>query len=209
MEEIKEGSTRILLADDHSMIRRGLKIFLQTTMGFPVVGEVPSCSELLLELSRKNYTHLILDIILKDGNSLEVLPNLRRLFPNLKIMVFSMQPPEIYAPAVRQYQINHYLHKTASEEDMLVELGKFIKDDLIPSSATKNASLVNPFSSLAPRELEILHYLLKGFGTKQIGETLNLRMSTVSTVKNRIFEKTQAKNLKELIELATVYNLNY
>lgn len=209
MEEIKEISPRILLADDHSMIRRGLKIFLQANMGFGFVGEVPSCSELLLELSRNKYTHLILDIILKDGNSLEVLPNLRRLFPNLKIMVFSMQPAEIYAPAVRQYQINHYLHKTASEEEMLIELGKFTKEDALPASSTKGVSLLNPFSALAPRELEILHYMLKGFGTKHIGETLNLRMSTVSTVKNRIFEKTQAKNLKELIELAAVYSLNY
>lgn len=209
MEQKKEQAIRILLADDHSMIRRGLKIFLQTTMGFPVVGEVSSCSELLLELSRNKYTHLVLDIILKDGNSLEVLPNLRRLFPNLKIMIFSMQPNEIYAPAVRQYQIFHYLHKSAGEEDMLQELGKFIQEESTPTPPAAIQSRLNPFSALAPRELEILHYLLKGFGTKHIGETLNLRMSTVSTVKNRIFEKTQAKNLKELIELATLYNLNY
>lgn len=209
MIEGHEQAPRILLADDHSMIRRGLKIFLQTTMGFPVVGEVPSCSELLLELSRNKYTHLILDIILRDGNSLEVLPNLRKLFPSINIMVFSMQPPEIYAPAVRQFQINHYLHKSASEEEILIELGRFIKEGGSSSGGTRTDALLNPFSSLAPRELEILHYLLKGLGTKHIGETLNLRMSTVSTVKNRIFEKTQAKNLKELIELAALYNLNY
>lgn len=207
--ETTPQNTHILLADDHSMIRRGLKIFLQTTMGFPAVGEAVSCSELLQELTRNKYTHLILDIILKDGNSLEVMPNIRRLFPNLKIMIFSMQPAEIYAPAVRQYQIHHYMHKSAGEEDMLVELRKFIKEEFVASAETKPETRLNPFSALAPRELEILHYLLKGFGTKQIGETLNLRMSTVSTVKNRIFEKTQAKNLKELIELATLYNLNY
>jgi two-component system invasion response regulator UvrY len=209
MSDEKELSPKILLADDHSMIRRGLKIFLQTTMGFPTVGEVGSCSELLLELTRNKYTHLILDIILKDGNSLEVLPNIRRLFPNLKIMIFSMQPAEIYAPAVRQYQIRHYMHKTAGEEDMFIELGRFIKEEVEVIEPVKNEGRLNPFGSLAPRELEILHYLLKGYGTKLIGETLNLRMSTVSTVKNRIFEKTQAKNLKELIELATLYNLNY
>ena len=204
-----DQTTKILLADDHSMIRRGLKIFLQTTMGFPSVGEVSTCSELLLELTRNRYTHLILDIILKDGNSLEVLPTLRRLFPDLRIMMFSMQPTEIYAPAVRQYQIHHYMHKSASEEEMLIGLGKFIKEDSNPSNQETKENGQNPFSSLAPRELEILHYLLKGVGTKHIGETLNLRMSTISTVKNRIFEKTRAQNLKELIELAALYNLNY
>jgi DNA-binding NarL/FixJ family response regulator len=67
----------------------------------------------------------------------------------------------------------------------------------------------NPFVSLAPRELEILHYLLKGIGTKEIAETLNLRMSTISTMKTRIFEKTNAGNVKELMELASLYNVNY
>jgi len=67
----------------------------------------------------------------------------------------------------------------------------------------------NPFSALAPRELEILHYVLKGLGTKEIAQTLNVKMNTVSTVKNRIFEKTLTTNLKELIELATLYNVNY
>jgi DNA-binding CsgD family transcriptional regulator len=67
----------------------------------------------------------------------------------------------------------------------------------------------NPFTLLAPRELEILHYVLKGIGTKDIAETLNLKMNTVSTIKNRIYEKTKASNIKELIELATLYNVNY
>lgn len=67
----------------------------------------------------------------------------------------------------------------------------------------------NPFTSLAPRELEILHYVLKGIGTKEIADTLNLKMNTISTIKNRIFEKTTAGNIKELMELATLYNVNY
>ncbi len=67
----------------------------------------------------------------------------------------------------------------------------------------------NPFKALAPRELEILHYVLKGIGTKEISETLNLKMNTVSTLKSRIYEKTNAGNIKELLELATLYNVNY
>jgi hypothetical protein len=67
----------------------------------------------------------------------------------------------------------------------------------------------NPFTSLAPRELEILHYVLKGIGTKEISETLNLKMNTISTIKTRIFEKTNTGNIKELMQLATLYNVNY
>lgn len=206
---MEKNNVRILLADDHSMIRRGLKIFLQVNLGCREIGEVISCSDLLLEVVKKQYTHLILDIILKDGNSLEIIPSIRRVAPEMKIMIFSMQPPEIYAPAVRQYSIFHYMHKASGEEDMLKSLQNFLNNDS-PDTKTENASLPsNPFVTLAPRELEILHYILKGYGTKTIGETLNLRMSTVSTVKNRIFEKTKASNLKELLELAALYNLNY
>ena len=200
---------RILLADDHSMIRRGLKIFLHANLGFHNIGEVTTCSDLLQEIVKKKYTHLILDILLKDGNSLEIIPNIRRIDPDLKIMIFSMQPSEIYGPAVKQYGIVHYMHKGSGEDDMLNMLKVFLRNDLPNTAPKRSVTPSNPFVTLAPRELEILHYILKGYGTKNIGETLNLRMSTVSTVKTRIFEKTKANNLKELLELAALYNVSY
>ena len=200
---------RVLLADDHSMIRRGLKIFLQVNVDCQQIGEVVSCSDLLMEVVKKKYTHLILDIILKDGNSLEIIPSIRSVAPDLKIMIFSMQPTEIYGPAVRKYGINFYMHKTAGEEDMLEGLKKFLVGDHFEVVETEPHLAYNPFSTLAPRELEVLHYLLKGYGTKTIGEALNLRMSTISTVKNRIYEKTKTKNLKDLLDLATLYSLNF
>jgi len=206
--EIRE-TTNLLLADDHSMIRRGLKFFLQVTLGCRKITEISSCSDLMQEITKNSYTHLILDIILKDGNSLEIIPSLRKLAPDLKIMIFSMQPAEVYGPAVRQYNIYHYIHKSESEDQMLKKLNDFLNNDGKEEASTKSASLSNPFALLAPRELEVLHYILRGHGTKSIGETLNLQMSTVSTIKNRIFEKTKASNLKELLELAVLYNINY
>lgn len=206
--EIRE-TTNLLLADDHSMIRRGLKFFLQVTLECRKITEISSCSDLMQEITKNSYTHLILDIILKDGNSLEIIPSLRKLAPDLKIMIFSMQPAEVYGPAVRQYNIYHYIHKSESEDQMLKKLNDFLNNDGKEEASTKSASLSNPFALLAPRELEVLHYILRGHGTKSIGETLNLQMSTVSTLKNRIFEKTKAGNLKELLELAVLYNINY
>lgn len=199
----------ILLADDHSMIRKGLKLLLQLHLGFTDVHEVGSCNELMKELTRKKYTHLVLDIILSDGSTLEILPNIRKLYPDLRIMVFSMQPAEVYGKALKQYGIDHYLSKTTPEEDTVKLLTRFLQNEhpLRETAAMKYPN--NPFSALAPRELEILHYVLKGLGTKDIADTLNVKMNTISTVKNRIFEKTLTANLKELIELATLYNVNY
>lgn len=199
----------ILIADDHSMIRKGLKLFMQLNLGYQQIREVGSCNELMKELVKNKYSHLILDIILTDGSTLEVIPNIRRVYPDLKIMVFSMQPEDIYAEALKQYGINCYLSKNLSEEDILSNLEQFIKNnDPVPQKPSP-ISRLNPFIQLAPRELEVLHYLLNGMRTKQIGETLNLKMSTVSTIKHRVYEKTGAENLKELLEMATLYNVNY
>ena len=199
----------ILIADDHSMIRKGLKLFMELNLGCTDVSEVATCNDLMKELVKKKYTHLVLDIILADGNTLEIIPNIRRVYPELHIMVFSMQPAEVYGEAVKQYGINYYLSKSVGEDEINAALERFLHNEV---PVKRNPVLQfpdNPFSNLAPRELEILHYLLKGIGTKEIGETLNLKMNTVSTLKNRIYEKTNAGNIKELLELATLYNVNF
>jgi len=115
----------------------------------------------------------------------------------------------VYGKALRQYGIEHYLPKTTPEEETIRLLCRFLQNEQAPRETAELRYPNNPFSALAPRELEILHYVLKGMGTKEIAETLNVKMNTVSTVKNRIFEKTLTTNLKELIELATLYNVNY
>lgn len=199
----------ILIADDHSMIRKGLKLFMQLNLGYEDIREVGTCNDLMKELVKKKYTHLILDIILSDGNTLEVIPNIRRVYPELNILVFSMQPPEIYGEAVKQYGIHYYLSKSLGEDDINNAIERFLQNEAPVRMQPVLQNQDNPFVSLAPRELEILHYLLKGVGTKEIGETLNLKMNTVSTLKNRIYEKTNAGNIKELLELATLYNVNY
>jgi two-component system, NarL family, invasion response regulator UvrY len=199
---------KILIADDHSMIRKGLKLHMQLTLGFTDLHEVGTCSALMTELIKNKYTHLILDIILSDGSTLEVIPNIRRVYPDLRILIFSMQPAEIYGEALKQYGIHHYMSKSVGEEEMVHILQKFMHNEE-PVRQNNIHQHDNPFTSLAPRELEILHYVLKGIGTKDIADTLNLKMNTISTIKTRIFEKTTAGNVKELMELATLYNVNY
>ncbi|NOT50405.1 MAG: response regulator transcription factor [Chitinophagaceae bacterium] len=204
----REKKTSILIADDHSMIRKGLKLNMQLTLGYNDIEEVATCSSLMNELVKKKYTHLVLDIILSDGSTLEVIPNIRRVYPDLQILIFSMQPAEIYGEALKQYGINYYLSKSVGDEEMIQVLQRFLQNEK-PVRRNTIPHHDNPFTTLAPRELEILHYILKGAGTKEIAEILNLKMNTVSTIKTRIYEKTNAANIKELMELATLYNVNY
>jgi two-component system, NarL family, invasion response regulator UvrY len=198
----------ILITDDHSMIRKGLKIYLQVNLGNKFVDETSSCNELLNALKRKPYSHLILDIILGDGSTLEVIPTIRSLYPDLKILIFSMQAQEVYGEALKQYGIYHYLPKSAGEDEIMSVLSRFLHNQLGISFETRKSNAENPFSALSPRELEVLHYLLKGIGTKEVSEHLNLRMNTISTLKNRILAKTHSPNMKHLMELAAMYNIN-
>ena len=210
--EIKETmmvQPSILVADDHSMIRKGLKLHLQLTLGYTDITEVGNCNDLMKELVKKKYTHLILDVILSDGSTLEIIPNIIKVYPGLHILVFSMQPAEIYGEAMKQYGIHYYLSKSAGDEEIIQMLRKFLKNEAPVRRIQSVPKTENPFTTLSPRELEILHYVLKGMGTKEIDENLNLKMNTVSTVKARIYEKTNAVNIKELLELATLYNVNY
>ena len=146
---------RILIADDHSMIRKGLKLYLQLTIGQQDVDEAASCAELMSALVKKKYTHLVLDIIMGDGSTLEIIPNIKRVYPDLQMMVFSMQPDEIYGEALKQYGISCYLSKTAGEEEIINVLNNFICNESTISVKTMLQRQDNPFSALAPRELEI------------------------------------------------------
>ena len=199
----------IILADDHIMIRKGIKLFLTSRLNLKDIYEVDSCNALMVELKKGHCTHIILDVVFADGTSLEIVPTIRKLYPHIKIMIYSMQSQEIYSESFRQYNIHYYLSKSASEEYAMKYIRKFIENEPAPASVTSHSGVNNPFGMLAPRELEILHYLLNGYKTINIAKALNLTDSTVSTLKKRIFEKTNAASLAELFELASIFNISF
>jgi len=201
-------SPKILILDEHAMIRKGIRLTIETTFGIKSIEEVSSCAALLKLLKQEDFTHLLLDLLVSDGNTLEIIPAIKKLYPRLRILIFTMQPPEVYAPVLKQYGLNEYLHKEANEDITIATLRNFLQGDpKNERSVNYESTALNPFSKLTPREFEVLHYVLKGIGTKQISDTLNLQMSTVSTLKNRIFEKTGTGNIKELIDTALIYNI--
>lgn len=197
---------KILIGDDHTLIRNGLSLLIRS-LGYTGVHSVESCSEIMRELSLdEGYTHCIFDIKLKDGLILEILPNIKRLYPNLKIAIFSMNPPEIYRPPLRQFGIQYYIPKTAKDDETNSMLNKFLNNDPYPIKEFSNVP-ETPFSKLSEREHEVLYYVLDGMGTNLIADKLNLKPGTISTLKKRIFEKTGTENEKQLSEVAFMYNI--
>ena len=119
-----------------------------------------------------------------------------------------MQPIEVYGKIVNKYKIHSYLHKGASESEINYQLELFVKNQPVVLKK-KFEDSINPFSTLAVRELEILHYFLNGHRTKEIASILGIKMNTVSTIKSNIFEKLKAESFTHLLQLAHVHQISY
>ncbi len=198
---------KILLAEDHSIVKLGLSAILNR-MHVSRIDEVSTCADLKQVLLDNSYTHLILDIILPDGNTLELIASIIEKHPDMLIMIHSMQPIEVYGKIINKFKIHSYLHKGASETEINYHLELFVTCQEI--KLTKKVEMTeNPFTTLAVRELEILHYLLNGYRTKEIASILNLKMNTVSTIKSNIFEKVKVESFTHLLQLAHVHQISY
>jgi two-component system invasion response regulator UvrY len=206
---------KILIAEDHPMTLKGIRLLVEYHTNKVMIQEVGSCRQLMKELSANQFSHLILDIMLADGSALEVIPTIRSLYPALEIMVFSGQPAGLYKRALVRYRIAYVLSKGMPEQEMLEFLRQFLDNEQRTSCAvSRSESTLRirpetpiPFAGMPAREIDVLQYLLRGWRTSQIAETLNLSVSTISTLKSRIFERTQTSNIKELMDLATIHQV--
>ncbi|HUB61460.1 MAG TPA: response regulator transcription factor [Puia sp.] len=194
----------ILVADDHIMISKGLRRAIELEFGFTDVHSVTSCSNVMNELKAKPYTHLILDIGLSDGSALEILPAIKRLYPSVRILVFSSKPATVFEKALAQQGVYNFLSKEQTEAETTSTLMDFFYGR---QSRVRKESAENPFAALSPREWEVTHHLLLGQTTSEVANRLNLKSSSVSTIKGRILEKLGVDNLRDFFELARLYNV--
>lgn len=196
----------ILIADTEALTRFSLQQVLKE-LGRNSAMEVVTCARLQQELGKKIYTHLITELYLADGSVLEILSNVRSLYPTLRILFLSTMSKAILNRAMKTYHIQGYISKEAPEKEIIANLILFLKNQ--PHTFRKDDSFTdNLFEGIAPREMEVLHYILKGYRTAEIARNLNRSRSTISTIKSRLFKKTKTKNLSELIALARRYNIH-
>jgi len=194
---------QVLICDDHLMVRKGLAAICQTQWGLTSIDEASSCNELMRALKQKAYTHVIMDLVVSDGVTIEILPNIRGLYPGLHILVFSMQPFGMYRAGLARYGITQFISKAAPERETFRQLQDFLYNS--PGRQAEKPAEKTAFDRLTPRETEVLHYLLMGMGSAEIGHILNMKQNTISTFKRRILEKSNTKNVFELKELAAIH----
>lgn len=204
----------VIVADDHTIVRQGISYILKENYKNVNVHPLSNFTEIIKVLNTYEIHLIILDISFPDGNSLTILPTIKEIQPNIKILIFSAFDENIYAMRYLNSGANGYLSKLSNEDeikfaiDSVLQTGKYISKNIqekIMDTYIFNKPK-NPLEELSNRELEIAKLLVEGYSNFDICRILNIQKSTVSTYKNRIFEKLGVENLSSLIQL---YNLHY
>jgi two-component system invasion response regulator UvrY len=201
---------RILIAEDHAIVRVGAKHVIQSLWPDCEVTGVDSFNKAISCLEENQYDLMILDINIPGGNSLNMIKSIKKIQEKIRILIFSGYNEKLYAVPALQAGADGYVSKDASKSEFTEALQSIFQDKKYLSPTMQQESInklidskqnvKNPLSTLSNRETEILQLILKGHSTSQIGDTLFLHLSTVSTYKMRIFEKLGVKNIVELID---------
>jgi two-component system invasion response regulator UvrY len=202
---------RILIADDHSIVRDGLKRILAATPYLQVTGEAAGGDEALALVRANDYDVVMLDMSMPGLSGIDLIKRLKLEKPRLKILVLSMHGESQYAARVLKAGAAGYLSKDSAAEALLGALRKIAAGGVHIGEAAA-ASLLQagdkpPHETLSDREFEVMRLLVEGLGPTEIGERLHLSVKTVSTHKTRILDKLGLGSTAELVRYAMEHRL--
>jgi two-component system invasion response regulator UvrY len=188
---------KILICDDHKIVREGLRQILQQLEGVTLISEAQNGNEALLILKEIKFDILLLDISLPDQNGLVVLQSVKAKWPSTNVLMLSMHPQEQYAIRALQLGASGYLTKDTASEELLLAVrkisagGKYISQSLAENLALHldNETFGQKHEILSQREFEIMIKLANGKSLQEIGHELCISDKTVSTYRSRIMEK--------------------
>lgn len=197
---------RILVADDHTIVRKGLKEILADTSDMVVTGEAASGQEVLDKVSKNDYDVILLDITMPGRSGLDILRELKTQRPELNILVLSMHPEEQYAVRVLRAGASGYLTKESAPEELIVAIrkvaagGRYVTSSLAEKLAFDVAIGAEkaPHQTLSDREFQVMCMIASGKTGKQIAAELMLGVKTISTYRQRALAKMNMKSNVEL-----------
>lgn len=212
MNEVKPKAT-FLLADDHSLIRQGI-VFILEDLDFECeVFHASNLSKILETVKENQIDILIMDAHFPEGNSLSIMPEIKEISPDTKILIFTGTDETTQSLKYINLGANGFLSKLSEEEELKNAILKIYHGGEYISSVTqsllinsiRNPKIINPLLKLTEREIEIAEMYVKGHGNLEISNKLQIKQNTVSTVKKRIFEKLEIENILELVALMKDY----
>ncbi|MEJ5147911.1 MULTISPECIES: response regulator transcription factor [Sphingobacterium] len=211
---------KILIADDHSIVRLGASVIIKETMPSCIITQAQDYSEVLTLLEKEDFDLLLLDINMPGGNNIRVVKEILEIQPSIKILVFSSYDESLYALRYIEAGAAGFVNKSTAMAELsnailtIKERGKYMSDevkDLYVKKLTQTKAKINtmnPLSRLSNREVDVAKYLMQGLGIIEVSTSLDLSPSTVSTYKSRIFEKLNVSNIPELIEIFKIHSAN-
>jgi DNA-binding NarL/FixJ family response regulator len=206
---------RAVLVDDHPVVRRGLRETLSADPGITVVAEAAQSEEVLGTLAAHPCDVLLLDISLPSRGGLEVLKDVRRDFPSVKVLIVSTHDEAQYAVRAIRAGASGYLTKSSPPEELLravravAETGRYITDSVAAALAefALDDRDVAAHERLSDREYEVLRLLTSGLTVSEIAERLSLSVKTISTYRTRLAEKLGVRTTSELVRYALEHKL--
>ena len=201
---------RIVIADDHAVVRKGLRLILADSGGgMEVAGEAESADELLSILRSRPVDAVVLDVGLGDRDGIEVLKHIRAEFPRLPVLIISMHSEEVFAMRALRAGAAGYIEKAAPFEALVDAVRRVAAGGTYVSPAMAERLTVNvrrgpdsalPHERLSDREFEIFRLLGAGKSVTEIARSLNLSVKTVSTHRTRILFKTGLATNAEIVD---------
>ncbi len=207
---------KLLLVDDHSIVRKGLKLIIEDFLAHAEIMEAHDGDSAFEKIKHNAFDLVVLDVNMPNTDSFGLLQTILSFRASMKIMMFSMNAEEIYAKRYLKMGAMGYLRKDSPEVEIKNAIGTILsgKRYMSPELSEKllfelqvKGGAENPFDKLSPREFEIVQHLANGDSVAEISQKLKLHTSTVGTHKARIFDKLQCHNIIDLTRMAKVYDV--
>ncbi|MEJ2543295.1 MAG: response regulator transcription factor [Calditrichaceae bacterium] len=205
----------ILIADDHAIVREGLKQIVAEQSDMQVGGEAANYNELFQLIPQKDWNIIILDIHMPGKNGLEALKDIRQQYPDLPVLILSMYSEEQYGLRSIKAGASGFLEKASAPDELVKAIQKIIAgekyigpslvEQMAKSLESNHKSLLH--ESLSDRELQILCLIASGKSAEEIAKELIISVHTVYSYRNRILEKMKMKSSVELTQYAIQNNL--
>lgn len=206
---------RVLLADDHTIVRTGLKEILADTGDIVVAGEANDGLEVLARIEEREYDVLVLDMSMPGRSGIELIKQVKGAKPRLRILVLSMHSEEQYAVRALKAGASGYLTKESAADQLVAAIRRVAAGGAYISAETAQrlaldlapATEAPPHALLSDREYQVFQLIVAGKSVSEIAGELALSVKTISTHKTRIMQKMRMANQTELIRYAIRHKL--
>lgn len=206
---------RVLLADDHAIVRTGLREILAVTGDITVAGEAANGQEVMAQLRGQDFDVAVLDMSMPGRSGIELIKQVKREKPKLRVLILSMHSEEQYAVRAFRAGASGYLTKESAADQLVAAIrrvaagGAYVSSETaerLALGAAPNAGAA-PHTLLSDREFQVFQMIARGTSVSEIARELSLSVKTVSTHKARIMEKLGIANQAQLIRYALEHNI--